>query len=477
MDPFLSKMMKVLPYLVIFTGVAALIFWIGYNPTRNFSPSEPGRDGFTEAGAIEENIIIGEHFERFSETQPAFREAWPQFRGSNSDNIYTSDIPLINSFNNQVPEILWEVEMGEGHAGAAIFGGLVYVLDYDEDLRADMLRCFVLDTGEELWRRWYNVQIRRNHGMSRTVPAVTEDFILTLGPRGHVMCLDRETGDFLWGMDLVEKYNTEIPLWYTGQCPLIVDGVAIIAPGGDALMIGIDCATGEVLWETPNPGGWEMSHSSIMPFEFGGRNMFVYSASGGVAGIAADGPDAGTILWETSMWNHPVVAASPVCMPDGKIFLTAGYGAGSMLLQLSENAGAFDVEILKTFRPGEGMSSEQQTAILADGYLFGVLPKDARALRNQFVCVRPEDPTDIVWASGPTARFGLGPFILADGKFYLLDDDATLVIIQKSTSGYVELDRVKLFDGHDAWGPLAIADGYMVLRDADRMVCIDLRRN
>jgi outer membrane protein assembly factor BamB len=241
-------------------------------------------------------------------------------------------------------------------------------------------------------------------------------------------------------------------------------------------MIGVDCATGEVLWETSNPGDWKMSHSSIMPYEFGGRKMFVYSASGGIAGIAADGPDVGTILWQTSQWNHPVVAASPVCMPDGKIFITAGYGAGSMLLQLSENNGAFAVEVLQSFRPGEGLSSEQQTPVLVDGHMFGVLPKDARTLRNQMVCVKPDDPTQIVWASGSTARFGLGPYIVADDKFFLLDDDATLVIIQKSTRGYIELDKVKLFDGHDAWAPLAIADGYMVLRDADRVICIDLRR-
>ncbi len=474
---FFQKLYKILPAVLLLLGVVALFWWVFYNPTRHFVASEPGKDGFAATAAIEERVDIGEHFERFAGTQTSFNEQWPRFRGIRSDNIYNSDIPLINSFGGQTPEILWSVQMGEGHAGAAIYDGLVYVLDYDEELRADMLRCFVLDTGEELWRRWYNVHVRRNHGMSRTVPAVTENFILTIGPRGHVMCLERETGDLIWGIDLVEQYNTEIPLWYTGQCPLIVDDVAIIAPGGDALMIGVDCATGEVLWETPNPNGWQMSHSSIMPFEFGGRKMFVYSASGGAAGVAADGPDAGTVLWETSLWNHPVVAASPVCMPDGKIFLTAGYGAGSMLLQLSVNGGDFEVEILKTFRPGEGMSSEQQTPILVDGYMFGVLPKDARTLRNQFVCVRPEDPTDIVWASGPTARFGLGPFILADGKFFLLDDDATLVIIQKSTSGYVELDRVKLFDGHDAWAPLAIVDGYMVLRDADQLICIDIRRN
>jgi outer membrane protein assembly factor BamB len=476
MKPLPVRLFKAIPLALAISGVLAILWWRLHDPGRNWEVSGPDGDGFTDSEAIVENIVIGEHFQRFIDAEPEEGERWPRFRGDQSDNILRSDIPLIDGFGNQAPEILWSVELGEGHAGAAIFDAFVYVLDYDEDIRADMLRCFDLKTGKEIWRRWYGVQIRRNHGMSRTVPAVTEEFILTIGPRGHVMCLDRVSGDFLWGLDIEKEFESEIPLWYTGQCPIIENGVAVIATGGNALMIGIDCASGEILWETPNPGNWKMSHSSVMPFEFGGRRMYVYSASGGAAGIAADGPDAGSILWETSQWNHPVVAASPVCMPDGKIFLTAGYGAGSILLQLDENNGSFSVEVLKTFRPGEGMSSEQQTPILVDGYMFGVLPKDARTLRNQLVCVRPDDPTDIVWASGPTARFGLGPFILADGKFFLLDDDATLYIIRHSVSGYVELDSVKLFDGHDAWAPLAIADGYMVLRDADRMVCIDLKK-
>ena len=171
-----------------------------------------------------------------------------------------------------------------------------------------------------------------------------------------------------------------------------------------------------------------------------------------------------------------MVAASAVCMPDGKIFVTAGYGAGSMLLEIKKAGDKFNVDVLKTFSPGEGLSSEQQTPILIDGHLFGVLPKDAKTLRNQFVCVKPNDPTQFVWTSGSGVRFGLGPYIYADEKFYLLDDDATLVIVQKSIDKYIELDRVKLFDGHDAWAPLAIADGYMVLRDADKMICINIKR-
>jgi len=476
MNRLLSSFQKRLPLILALVSLSALVWWLMSDPTRSFVPSEPGADGFAEGGLFQEEVNIGEHFKQFSNHSPTPSERWPRFRGELSDNIYSSSIPLISSFGGKTPEVLWSVELGEGHSGAAIFDGLVYVLDYDEEIRADMLRCFVLETGKEVWRRWYHVLIRRNHGMSRTVPAVTEDFILTIGPRGHVMCLDRLTGDFLWGIDIAREYNSEIPLWYTGQCPLIEDGVAVIATGGDALMIGVDCATGEVLWSAPNPERHEMAHSSVVPYIFGGRKMYLYSGIGIAAGIAADGPDAGTILWHTNRWNHPVVAPSPIGMPGGKILLSAGYGAGSMVLQLRETNGSFSVEVVSAFAPGEGLSSEQQTPILSEGFLYGILPKDARSLRNQFVCVSADDPTKVVWSSGASARFGLGPYILADNKFYLLNDDATLYIIQKSTTGYRELDQVRLFDGFDAWAPLAIANGLMVLRDSEKMICIDLRK-
>lgn len=465
--------------MCVVAGSVALLWWILHDPTENFVVSEPGRDAVATREVATDTVIIGEHFERFAELTSTYKEIWPGFRGANHDNIYHAPFPLKSSFGGEIPPIVWSVELGEGHGGAAIYEGFVYVLDYHEEMRADMLRCFRLSDGKEVWRRWYHVHVRRNHGMSRTVPAVTDAFVLTIGPLGHVMCVDRKTGDLLWGMDLAKEYNTEIPLWYTGQCPLIDNGVAIIATGGDALLIGVDCATGEVLWETPNPHNWKMSHSSVIPYTFMGQKMYLYSAIGGMVGVSAgnlEGQKAGEILWSTSEWNHPVIAASPVGMPDGTIFITAGYGAGSMLLQLKLENGKWDVEILNTFAPGAGLSSEQQTPILVDGHLFGVLPKDARTLRNQFVCVKPDDPTQFVWTSGPNNRFGLGPYILADNKFYILNDDATLVIVEVNSREYRELDRIKLFDGQDAWAPIAVADGYMILRDAVRMICIRMKK-
>ncbi|NQU86740.1 MAG: PQQ-like beta-propeller repeat protein [Mariniphaga sp.] len=462
----------------ITTVLAVVVFawWLGANPTKEFNQSLPGLDNRGVGAVIEENIEIGESFERFTEDYEELTETWPRFRGEDLDNISKSPIKLKESFGAEGPEILWSLDLGEGHSGAAIYNGLVYLLDYDEEERADVLRCHSLVTGEEIWRRWYKVRIKRNHGMSRTVPAVTEDYILTIGPRCHTMCVDRETGDFRWGIDIEKDYEVEIPMWYTGQCALIDDGNAILGIGGTSLMIAVNCETGEKIWDVPNPNGWKMSHSSVVPFTFGGRKMYVYSAIGGLVGIAADGPDAGTILWEAPAWNHSVIAPSPVCLPDGKIFLTAGYGAGSMVIQLSEENSTYTTSVIDEYPPKDGLACEQQTPVYWEGHLFGILPKDGGALRNQFVCVHPDDTKNVIWSSGKEARFGLGPFFIADNKFFILDDQAVLTILRPSVNEFIKLEQVKVIeDAHDAWAPFALADGFLVLRDSKKMVCIDIR--
>jgi len=453
--------------------IAALAWWSFSGPRLEVALSEPGMDNREESAGANELINIGEFFERFFSAEPQLEETWPRFRGSDFDNIKKSGKDLIDQFNDD-PKIQWQVELGEGHAGPSIYKGLVYLMDYDEEKKADMLRCFSLKDGKEVWRRWYNVNIKRNHGMSRTIPAVTEKFILTIGPRSHVMCIDRATGELLWGLNVEKEYGTEVPFWYTGQCPLIDDGKAIIATGGKAVLIAVDCATGELLWETPNDNKLKMSHASIIPWTFGGTKMYVYSAVGGVVGIAAEGDNQGEVLWESLKWGCSVVAPSPVCFPDGKLFLTAGYGAGSMVFQVTESDGHFSIEKLYEYKPKDGLACEQQTPVVYEGMVYGIMPKDGGTLRNQFICVDPSDFRNVVWSSGKTNRFGLGPYMIADGKFWILNDDGMLSIVRPSKSEFVLMDQIKVFDAHDAWAPLAIADGYLLLRDDHHMLCLDI---
>lgn len=460
-------------------GLVFLIYWQTRNETADIARRSPGMDnqpehrssGNTDAAGTVNFFIQGQ-------AEPGGPAgAWPRFRGSQFDNTVHAapELRFSTNWENTPPETLWSIELGEGHAAPAVLDGRVFVLDYDEKKQADTLLCLSLATGEEIWRRGYTIPMKRNHGLSRTIPAVTDTFVVTLGPRCHVMCVEMTSGDFLWSIDLQAEYGTKEPFWYAGQCPLIDDGVAVIAPAGpEVLMMGVDCATGEILWRTPNVNNWKMSHSSIMPMTLNGTKMYVYSAVGGIAGIAAQGARKGQILWSVTDWAPSVIAPSPVITNDGDVFLTAGYGAGSALLKVSETDDGFKAELVLQYGPKEGLACEQQTPVLADGYLYGILPKDAGGQRNQFVRAPVGDPRNIQTTSGKQARFGLGPFLRVDENFLILNDDGTLVFASLTEAGYHEYARRKILDGRDAWGPLALAQDHLLLRDDRTLVCLKL---
>lgn len=427
--------------------------------------------GATNSSAAEKVNIEGV-FEAFDGKPGTTLSAWPRFRGAGFDNISLEGGSILDQWPPAGPPVLWSISLSEGHSGAAVWKGKVYVMDYDEKREGDALRCFSFEDGKEIWRRWYKAPTKRNHGVSRTVPAVTERYTVTIGPRCHVMCVDTETGAFRWGIDMVADFGAEVPLWYTGQCPLIDDGVAILAPAGKALMIGVDCETGKVLWQAPNPKGLKMSHSSIMPMTLAGKRMYVYCALGGAAGVSAEREDRGTLLWSTPEWNNSVTSPSPIRIDDSRVFLTAGYGGGSMMLEVKSENGAIGAkplfELEKTV-----FACEQQTPIFFQGRLFGIMPKDAAALRGQFVCLDPEGK--LRWASGKTERFGLGPFLVAHDKILILNDTGELTLIRASLDGYEQLAREKVLHGRDAWAPMALVDGRLLLRDSEKMICLDLR--
>ncbi len=460
-------------FIVVCIGVIA--WWLVYNPVASFRESMPGMDERKTGVIAAQPVRIGETFKFFKTCNDLPNSRWPRFRGEGCDNINKENIRLIDTWGKSGPKILWKLPLGEGHAAPAVYEGRVYILDYDEKTKQDLLRCFSLLTGEELWQRGYHVRLKRNHGLSRTIPTVTDKYVLTIGPRCQVMCLNRLNGDMIWGHDIASEYNSEVPFWYTGQCPLIDNDTAVIAIGGKCLMAGFDCRTGKQVWETPNPAKWKMSHSSITPMTYKGKKMYVYCAVGGMVGVSAAGPDKGKILWQTSGFTPSVVAPSPVILENGQIFMTAGYGAGSAVVQVSETNGHYMAEVVQKYKPLEGLASEQQTPIYNKGYLFGILPKDAGELRTQFACYKASDTRKAIMSSGKTERFGLGPYILADNKFFILNDDGEMTIAKYSTTAFTVLDKKKLIDGQDSWAPLAITGGFLLMRDSKQMLCIDLR--
>jgi outer membrane protein assembly factor BamB len=482
-------------FLILCAGAVAIVWWLQSPPGGQIDPRLPGTDdpsgrkqAYLERRAAEV-VHFGEIYERFDTPAPAGGPSWPRFRGPNFNNIAAPSVPLGPPFPGDKPKLLWTLSVAPGYAGAAVHKGRVFLMDHIVGT-GDVLRCFTLDTAKEIWRSGYGVDIASNHGITRTVPTVTDRFTVTMGPMGHVMCVDTDSGKLRWGIDLIKEYGTRelSQCWYAGQCPVIDDGIAVIAPvGTDVLMMGVDCETGRLRWTTPHTQNWKMSHSSIVPMTFHGTRMYVYAAAGGVVGIAADEPDRGKLLWESKDWTSSVVMPSPVQVSSNRIFVTSGYGGGSALLEIHKTDDAFSATAVynygdrRTYR--KCFSTYQHTPILKDGHLFGIQCNDAREHRMQFVCVDPHPPGGaFVWNSDPDTVFtakgkreAWGPYMLIGNTFFVMGDAGNLVAFEATTERCNKLGEWQLLEkGYETWGPMALAGTKLIIRDIDHLACYEM---
>lgn len=392
-------------------------------------------------------------------------EEWPQFRGPRRDNIST-ETGIIRKFPEGGPKPLWSLDVCQGYAGAAVCSGRVYLNDYDEAAEEWLVRCVGLEDGKQLWRFSEKKKIRPNHGITRTVPAVDGKHVFSIDPKCVFHCLDAATGNEVWRSDFVQDYGTAIPAWYNGQCPLIDGELVVVAPGGSVTLAAFDRTTGKERWRTPNPGGWQMSHASLMPAELGGKRQYLYC---GLTGILAVSAESGKVAWTYPFKFNVAVAPSPLWIGGDRVFMSAGYEAGGFILQVRPDADGLKVEKLFDIPPA-AWNAEVHTPILYKDHLFAVGKKK----RGCFTCLDRDGK--IVWSSEGVASFGLGSFVLADGVFFVLDGDSGMLrLIEASTSGYKELDKAQVLKGHDVWAPMAVSDGRLILRDMSKMVCIDIR--
>lgn len=397
---------------------------------------------------------------------PALRAAdWPQFRGPNRDAI-SKETGLLRKWPAGGPKLLWTVPVAQGYAGAAIVAGRVYHNDYDEAKNEWLVYCRSLTDGKVIWRFSEARVVRPNHAITRTVPSVDGKFVFTFDPKCTLHCIDAKTGKERWRKDLVTEYKTKIPPWYNGQNPLLEPDRIIIATGGDAILVALDKVTGKEIWRTANPGGVLLSHASVMPAIIGGVKQYLYGTLNGPLGVSAKD---GQLLWQYPRKFNVVVAPSPILVDVDRVFMTASYDAGSLMVRVLPASGKFQAKSVFDMTRNE-WNSEVHTPIVYKSHMFAV----GKKRRGLLTCLSMDGKE--VWTSDGKAAFDLGSFLLADGMLFVMEGRTGMLrLVEANTTGYKELASAQVLSGPDVWGPLALSDGKLVLRDLSKMVCLDVR--
>jgi outer membrane protein assembly factor BamB len=276
----------------------------------------------------------------------------------------------------------------------------------------------------------------------------------------------------VWQKNLVQDYKATIPGWYAGQNPLLDGTRVVLGTGGSALVVAFDQATGKEVWRSPNPANDVMSHSSVMAATIAGVKQYLYMTPNKVVGLDAA---TGQILWTIPFATRMAAVPSPLSIGDGRVFVTSGYEAGSLMIRVDKGAGGWTATKQYTLTSAQ-FNSEVHTPILYKDHLFAVGSKT----KGRFMCVGLDGKP--VWqspvASGNpagTRTFELGGFLLADGMFFIVDGmSGMLRLVEANTTGYKELASAQVMSGEEVWGPPALSDRRLVVRDMKELVCLQV---
>jgi outer membrane protein assembly factor BamB len=201
---------------------------------------------------------------------------------------------------------------------------------------------------------------------------------------------------------------------------------------------------------------------------------------GKVVGIS---PDAGEILWEYANWQCMIPIPSAFDAGDGKLLIVGGYNAGAAMLKIDKQAdGSYSVaELFKNPDFGD----HTKPPVFHNGYFYAQYSTNEK--RDGLVCMRMDGR--IMWKTSRNPSFDKGSMVLADGLILATDGMQKLYLIEPDSTGFRQLASAEVLKAGETgtgeestetryggatrnWGPIALADGKLLLRDQTRLVCV-----
>ncbi len=261
-----------------------------------------------------------------------------------SNLLITKPLPekRLFAFDAQTGRLLWSHRPPAGWDGGAapfeqrmivagppvISGDRVLAPLYRLEGRIDYhVGCFDADTGELLWsrqvvsgQRELNMFGRPAHEFTAPPLVVAGSRVIALTQLGTVACLDLFTGDVAWqtryqqipiprnmGMDASQLANVWRP-----ALPVVTGNTVVATPFDSRDMLGIDLASGALLWSLPNTwfssqGASRFASSELLFVGAGERTVYVLGqallGASSRSGLDRDPP---TVL--TLSFQHPDLA-------------------------------------------------------------------------------------------------------------------------------------------------------------------------
>ena len=386
---------------------------------------------------------------------PAPDAYWTNFRGPHRDGLYTETAIRIDWPTTGL-EPLWQQPVGGGYASFVVADGRAFTIEQRRN--DEVVAAYDVDTGAELWTHAWSAHFRETMGGPgpRATPTWHDGRLYALGATGRLVCLEAASGSVLWERNILDDAGASNLPWAMSGAPLLVDDLVIVQPGGTRgwSIAAYDRLTGDVVWHGLDD---IQSYTSPMLATLGGVRQIVVVTAERAAGLL---PSDGTLLWEYP-WTVRVVPniAQPLVVSDTRIFLSAGYGKGAALVELTADGDRFAAAtVWETNR----MKNKFSSSVLIDGYIYG--------LDESILACIDAATGELMWKGG---RYGHGQLLAAGDHLVVLTERGDLMLVRATPEGHEEVAGFRAIEGK-TWNVPAMAGGRILVRNARQMAAFDL---
>ena len=380
----------------------------------------------------------------------------PQFFGLTRDGIIPAN-RLDRNWKARPPRLLWRQPIGLGWSAFAVMGGRAFT--QEQRGSNELVACYELLTGRLLWassnRVWFD-QWQGGAG-PRATPTVVQGRVLAMGGSGILDCLDAATGKRIWSHDVAKEPGRGI-LYYGMSCsPLVFEDTVVVTGGrcGRDTVMAYRSSTGELLWKS----GSEMaSYTSPILTTMAGKGVIL---SLNAVNLTAHDPATGALLLAYPWGSEKLPKASqPVVLAGDRVFLSAGYGMGCVLLQVSTNQeGRMAATPLWK---GTSMKTQFNSVAARQGFLYG--------LDDGVLCCVDLANGKRRWKEG---RYGSGQTLLVDDLILIQSEPGAVALAGATPERFQELGRIPALSAK-TWNYPTLAGRYLLVRNDQECACYEL---
>jgi len=276
---------------------------------------------------------------------------WPRWRGPNGDGI-SMETDWDPEALSGGPKILWKVDVGAGYSNVAIEDNRLYIMGMKEG--ENHVFCLNAETGKEIWRYSFETKFIE----PKSTPVVDGNRVYGLSAEGTLLCLKTKNGKLLWEKDLRHDFN----VWNTNlgwATSPIVDGNLLLL-NADAVQMALNKNTGDFVWgiDDERPSGSWGSYATTVVSDYDSTRIALFL---GPSKLNAVDVTTGNKLWSYTHGEKIHSISDPIVF-DNKVFISLTKSC--VMLEIT---GTEPRELWNNTEFNTCMA----TAVLVDGYLYG----------------------------------------------------------------------------------------------------------